>query len=266
MPDFNLFSTIDHRDLQPLICAGGFRRQRALVFGALRATEHVASCHPAALYPFAQDDRVKFVAVLNRNHTRAGLVQVVQAHPGHQRLVCQGHGRDGGGVGRKIDPAEFLDVSLDVVLGGVLGWIGGQRGLWVRPGREAVKAHILVFRVVEHLGGVVFGAAAGDALDEPGMRANAPPGGVELLRGGRFVHHPIRFAQHLRADNLWVPQVEATQPDDAVGLGRLGRLPDAPPATVQCPALKFQRLLGVHLVLAGKRSVEQFRIHLLLTG
>jgi hypothetical protein len=58
----------------------------------------MASGHPTASGPFPKGDRVKFIAILNREHPGTGLDQVSEAHPSDQGLIAQGDriGRSGG--------------------------------------------------------------------------------------------------------------------------------------------------------------------------
>jgi hypothetical protein len=63
--------------------------QRSLTFVALGAAEHVTSRHPAPRDPFTKRDRVKLVALLDGQHAGPALIERMQLHPRHQRLVTQ---------------------------------------------------------------------------------------------------------------------------------------------------------------------------------
>ncbi len=77
-----------------------------------------------------------------------------------------------------------------------------------------------------------------------------------------LVHEPVDFAQHVRTGHLRVLEVETRQPDDAVGLRGFGGIADAFPAPVHSTAVKLGDRGFVHGLIAGKRLIEQFLVHL----
>ena len=110
------------------------------------------------------------------------------------------------------------------------------------PAGKAEEPHVGVFQLADDLAGIVLLPAA-HALDELRLRPHLLADRFEIGGVGVFVHQPIDLSEHPRSGHLRALQIVAAQPDDAVGLGRLGRLVDSPPAAVQRPALKLRRLL-----------------------
>ena len=90
------------------------------------------------------------------------------------------------------------------------------------------------------------------------MRADHGLDRLDAMQVAAFVHQPIHFLEHAGVDHVRMHRIIAGKPDDAVGVGFLGRLANRHAAAIDGLAAVGRVLLPAQLVLAGEFYAHQF--------